>query len=78
VDWPINNFKGQLSQRFRNAVPVPLISIDGTAIDHACRHSQMPVLFTLGILKQILRIKSKAWCDLGFVKTLFTTHINPA
>jgi len=42
--------------------------IDGTAIDRACRHSQTPVMFTLGIFRQCLRNKSKAWRNLGFLK----------
>ena len=42
--------------------------IDGTAIDHACHHSQTPVMMTLGIFKQSLRNKSVAWRNVGFVK----------
>jgi len=42
-------------KHFGNAVQIPIIFfIDGTAIDWACRHSQTPVMFTLGIFKQIL------------------------
>jgi len=56
-------------KHFGNVVQIPLIFfIDGTAIDHACRHSQTPVMFTLGIFKQALCNQSKAWCNLGFIK----------
>ena len=56
-------------KHFVNAIQVPLLFfIDGTAIDRACRHSQTPVMFTLGIFKQLLRNQSKAWRNLGFVK----------
>ena len=56
-------------KHFGNAVQIPLIFfIDGTAIDRACRHSQTPVMFTLGIFKQALRNQSKAWHNLGFIK----------
>ena len=56
-------------KHFGNAVQIPLIFfINGTAIDHACRHSQTLVMFTLGIFKQALRNCSKAWRNLGFVK----------
>jgi len=59
----------QSVQRIENAVPIPLFFfIDGTAIDHACRHSQTPVMMTLGIFKQSLRNKSVAWRNIGFVK----------
>jgi len=58
----------QSVQRIDNAVLIPLIfSIDGTAIDHACHHSQTLVMMTLGIFKQNLRNKSIAWRNLGFV-----------
>jgi len=59
----------QSVQTIRKAVPVPLIFfIDGTAIDRACRHSQTPVMMTLGIFNQSLRNKSVAWRNVGFVK----------
>jgi len=52
----------QKIQHFRNAVQIPmLLFIDGTAIDWACRHSQTPVMFTLGIFNQLLHNRSKAW-----------------
>ena len=42
-------------KHFVSAVQVPLLFfIDGTAIDRACHHSQTPVMFTLGIFKQLL------------------------
>ena len=57
-------------KHFGNAVQIPLIFfIDGTAIDCACQHSQTPVMFTLGIFKQALRNRSKAWRNLGFIKS---------
>jgi len=60
----------QTVHNFGNAVPIPLIFfIDGTAIDRAGRHLQTPIMFTLGIFKQSVRNQSKAWRNLGFVKS---------
>jgi len=57
-------------QNFGNVVPIPLIFfIDGTAIDCAGRHLQTPIMFTLGIFKQSVKNQSKAWRNLGFVKS---------
>jgi len=62
-------------ENINNAVPIPIIFfIDGTAIDRACRHSQTPVMMTLGIFKQCLRNKSVAWRNLGFVKNNVKQH----
>ena len=62
------SFQKQI-KHFGNAVQVPLIIfIDGTAIDRSGRHSQTPVMFTLGIFKQSVRNRSSAWRNLGFVK----------
>jgi len=59
----------QKIQHFGNAIQIPLVLfIDGTAIDRACRHSQTPVMFTLGIFNQLLRNRSKAWRNIGFIK----------
>jgi len=56
-------------KHIKNVVQIPLLFfIDGTAIDRACWHSQTPVMFTLGIFRQCLRNKSKAWHNLGFLK----------
>ena len=58
-----------------NSVIIPLIFfIDGTAIDHAGRHSQTPVMFTLGIFNQCLRNISNAWYNIGFEKNNVREH----
>jgi hypothetical protein len=56
-----------------NAVVIPLIIfIDETTVDRAGRHSQTPIMMTLGCFKFHVRSSFKAWRIMGFVKNKAT------